>query len=227
MSQSHKNFYEILGVEETASPEEIKKSYREKSRLCHPDKCLENNMEFKEANEKFKQLHEAYETLINPIKRVIYNAEHHLGQNSNKTREHKTSFNSSTRAPSQTSGRTNTESKIYKTNFTSPTTIPPKKELPSVEKIEDGIATVVYKNIRKTFSCSNATVIDQSIFIDGKDCTREFLSPAEARTYSTPVISHSIFNLMNAKKSGSTFMSIDPSASQEAINLFNNLMRRV
>jgi curved DNA-binding protein CbpA len=61
--------YEFLGVARTAGPDEIVKAYRAKARLLHPDVNKSPN-----AHTEFKQLSEAYTTLIDPNKRAIYNA---------------------------------------------------------------------------------------------------------------------------------------------------------
>jgi len=63
-----RDFYEILGVSKTATPEEIKKAYRKTAIQFHPDKNPNN----KEAEEKFKEAAEAYEVLSNPEKRAQY-----------------------------------------------------------------------------------------------------------------------------------------------------------
>ena len=62
------SFYEILGVQESASQEEIKKSYRQLSLKYHPDK----NPNDASAVEKFQKVNEAYETLGDPEKRKEY-----------------------------------------------------------------------------------------------------------------------------------------------------------
>jgi molecular chaperone DnaJ len=63
-----RDFYEILGVAKTATPEEIKKAYRKVAIQFHPDKNPGN----KEAEEKFKEAAEAYEVLSDADKRAQY-----------------------------------------------------------------------------------------------------------------------------------------------------------
>ena len=63
-----RDYYEVLGVEKTASAEEIKKAYRKKAIQYHPDK----NPGDKEAEEKFKEAAEAYDVLSDPQKRQRY-----------------------------------------------------------------------------------------------------------------------------------------------------------
>jgi molecular chaperone DnaJ len=65
--------YEVLGVERTAEAEEIKKAYRKLALKYHPDK----NPGDKTAEEKFKELGEAYEILSDPQKRAIYDQHGH------------------------------------------------------------------------------------------------------------------------------------------------------
>src|SRR3954469_16282771 len=64
----YKDYYKILGVEKTASAEEIKKAYRKLAVKYHPDK----NPGDKSAEEKFKEISEANDVLGNPEKRKKY-----------------------------------------------------------------------------------------------------------------------------------------------------------
>src|SRR5580700_1440638 len=63
----YKDYYAILGVDRGASADDIKKAYRKLARKYHPDVSKEPN-----AEEKFKEMAEAYETLKEPEKRAAY-----------------------------------------------------------------------------------------------------------------------------------------------------------
>jgi curved DNA-binding protein len=65
---NYKDYYKVLGVEKTATPEEIKKAYRRLALRHHPDK----NKGDKTAEEKFKDVNEANEVLSDPGKRKKY-----------------------------------------------------------------------------------------------------------------------------------------------------------
>ncbi len=69
----YRDYYSVLGVERTASQEEVSKAYRKLARKHHPDVNKE-----KGAEDKFKELTEAYEVLKDPDKRSRYDA---LGSN--------------------------------------------------------------------------------------------------------------------------------------------------
>lgn len=57
-----KNYYSILGLQQNASDDEIKKAYKKLASKYHPDKNLDN---VEEANKKFKEIKDAYDFLIN------------------------------------------------------------------------------------------------------------------------------------------------------------------
>lgn len=64
-----RDYYEVLGVQKTATDEELKKAYRKLAKKYHPDANLDNK---EEAEAKFKEVNEAYEVLSNPQKRKMY-----------------------------------------------------------------------------------------------------------------------------------------------------------
>ncbi len=66
-----KNYYDILGVDKKASPDEIKSAYRKLAMKYHPDRNQGNA----EAAEKFKEINEANETLSDQQKRAAYDYE--------------------------------------------------------------------------------------------------------------------------------------------------------
>ena len=64
-----RDYYEVLGVSKTATEDELKKAFRKLAKQYHPD-ANPNNKE--EAEKKFKEINEAYETLSDPQKRKMY-----------------------------------------------------------------------------------------------------------------------------------------------------------
>ncbi|KIL58523.1 hypothetical protein M378DRAFT_112001 [Amanita muscaria Koide BX008] len=62
------NYYKILGIDKSASDDEIKKAYKKMALRWHPDR----NQGSEEANQKFKQISEAFEVLSDPQKRTVY-----------------------------------------------------------------------------------------------------------------------------------------------------------
>lgn len=65
-----KNYYEVLGISKTASADEIKKAYRNLAFKYHPDR----NSGDKAAEEKFKEINEAYDVLSDEKKRADYDS---------------------------------------------------------------------------------------------------------------------------------------------------------
>jgi len=72
MNSKAGSFYEALNIPETATADEIKKSYRRLSMMYHPDK----NGNSQESTEKFQKISEAYEVLGNPEKKQDYDMTH-------------------------------------------------------------------------------------------------------------------------------------------------------
>lgn len=73
-----RDYYEVLGVSSSASDEELKKAFRHQALEYHPDRNSEAG-----AEEKFKEVNEAYQVLSNPEKRTIYDRFGHAGISGN------------------------------------------------------------------------------------------------------------------------------------------------
>ena len=79
MAVQFRDYYETLGVSKTASEDEIKSAFRKLARKYHPDMAKAKDKAT--AEEKFKQINEAYEVLSDPEKRKKYDQ---LGANWNQ-----------------------------------------------------------------------------------------------------------------------------------------------
>jgi len=83
MAATKRDFYEVLGISREASPEEIKKAYRQMALKFHPDR----NPGDEEAPRRFKEAAEAYEVLSDPEKRQRYDRYGHAGLNGAATHD--------------------------------------------------------------------------------------------------------------------------------------------
>lgn len=77
MMATKRDYYEILGVKKSASLDEIRKAYRELALRYHPDRVPPDQK--KEAEEKFKEISEAYAVLSDSQKRALYDQYGHAG----------------------------------------------------------------------------------------------------------------------------------------------------
>jgi len=80
-----RDYYEILGVPKEASAEQIKKAYRSQALSHHPDRVDKEKK--KEAEEKFKEISEAYAVLFDSKKRSMYDQYGHAGIDQTYTRD--------------------------------------------------------------------------------------------------------------------------------------------
>jgi len=74
---SKRDYYEILGIKKNATAEDLKRTYRELALRHHPDRVSPDKK--KDAEEKFKEISEAYAVLSDPQKRALYDQYGHSG----------------------------------------------------------------------------------------------------------------------------------------------------
>ena len=67
-NENKRDYYEVLGIDKSASQDDIKKAFRKQARLYHPDLHPDD----KEAEAKFKEVNEAYEVLSDADKKAKY-----------------------------------------------------------------------------------------------------------------------------------------------------------
>ena len=79
MAEEKRDYYEVLGVDKSASDDELKKAYRKLAKKYHPDL----NPDDKVAEKKFKEVNEAYEVLSDSEKRARYDQFGHAGVDPN------------------------------------------------------------------------------------------------------------------------------------------------
>ena len=78
-----RDFYDVLGVAKNASDDDIKKAYRKLAMKYHPDRNQGDDTDAKKAEEKFKEVKEAYEMLSDSQKRAAYDQYGHAGVDPN------------------------------------------------------------------------------------------------------------------------------------------------
>ncbi len=66
--------YQILGISQKATPEQIKRTYRTLVKSCHPDLFVSGSEEQARAGDRLREINAAYAILSNPQKRTVYDA---------------------------------------------------------------------------------------------------------------------------------------------------------
>lgn len=79
--QQH-DYYALLGVTRMADEEAIRKGFRRKALDCHPDRFPQDSAERQQAEQRFLQLTEARDTLLDPLRREAYDQQQELVQQS-------------------------------------------------------------------------------------------------------------------------------------------------
>jgi molecular chaperone DnaJ len=85
MAGAKRDYYDVLGIKRNATHEEIRKAYRELALRHHPDRVPAN--EKQHAEERFKEMSEAYAVLSDPQKRALYDQYGHQGIDQRYARE--------------------------------------------------------------------------------------------------------------------------------------------
>ncbi len=67
-----RDYYEVLGVTKSSSPDEVKQQYRKLALKFHPDRNQSNRNQFSDAGEHFKEISEAYAVISDPEKKQAY-----------------------------------------------------------------------------------------------------------------------------------------------------------
>jgi len=83
---TQRDYYEVLGVQKNASVDDVKKAYRQLVMQHHPDRVADPSKK-KEAEERFKEISEAYAVLSDPQKRQLYDQYGHQGVDSRYSTE--------------------------------------------------------------------------------------------------------------------------------------------